>query len=220
CTRVVGADQLVRFGREEAEEINGDFPFLQFPDRPPLRRPYASEECKRPRLVQGEPDWRPCAIRKRLILGETRERNNAAILNSEPPPPVRGVDVANVRHAWVRLPTDKIFGRRWHPPPSQCQLAAFRLIPDNRGRVIRKYRRHGRHVASAIVHHTRPVADRLLIGCYSVEIAQGSALLIATCCASARQCRGEPSAGHRGPMPRPRQPARPHIQTRAIGQSG
>src|SRR5208283_366553 len=128
CLRVVSADQLVRFGREEAEEINGDFPFLQFPDRPPLRRPYASEECKRPRLVQGEPDWRPCAIRKRLILRETRERNNAAILNSEPPPPVRGVDVANVRHAWVRLPTDKIFGRRWHPPPSQCQLAAFRLI--------------------------------------------------------------------------------------------
>ena len=153
---------------------------------------------------------------------KAREGDNAAILDAEPPTPVRRVDVADVRHARIRLLADKIFGRGRHPPPNQCQLAAFGLISDDRGCVVREDGRHGLHVAGAVAHHAGPVANRLLVRRHRVEVAQGSALLTATCCASARQCRDELVAGRRGLTPRlrPQRPARRHFQTRAVGRSG
>ena len=53
--RVIGADQLVRFGRQEGEDVNGSLALLQFPDRGPLasrcrqRRPVAASRSRRTR---------------------------------------------------------------------------------------------------------------------------------------------------------------------------
>ena len=69
---VIGADDAVRLGGEEGEQVVGGLAFLDLPDRRPAR-PDAGEEGERPGLVEGEPDGRPRTVRQRLVLGKAGE---------------------------------------------------------------------------------------------------------------------------------------------------
>ena len=111
-------------------------PFLDLPHRGP-GRPDAGEEGERPGLVEGEPDRRPRAVGQRLVLGEAGEGHEAAMLGSEPGPPVRRRRLPDVGDAAIDLLAGEVLRRRRHAPARHDELAALRSVADDRRAVVR-----------------------------------------------------------------------------------
>lgn len=97
-----GSDQLVRLGCQEGENVICRFAFPHLSDGGPAC-PDAREESKRPRLVEGKPDWWTGAVREQLVLRETSERHDTPALNAKPAPPVQGFDIADIGDARIGL---------------------------------------------------------------------------------------------------------------------
>jgi len=94
-------DLFVQFGRRSAKMSLAVSP--SFPDGGPAR-PDAGEEGQRPGLVEGEPNRRAGAVRQHLVLGKTRPRHHAAVLDSEPAWSGRASGMNRISTASTKIP--------------------------------------------------------------------------------------------------------------------
>src|SRR5215212_6179445 len=94
------SDLAVRLRGQEGKEVVRRLTLLDLPHRGP-GRPDAGETRQRTHFVECEPDWRAAAVRQHLVLGKACERHRAAMLDPEPAPPMRRLDVADVGNARI-----------------------------------------------------------------------------------------------------------------------
>jgi hypothetical protein len=107
-----------------------------------------------------------------FMLGKARERHHAAAFDAEPAPPMRGADVAHIGDAGIGIPAFQRKERRRHAPPRHGQLAAVRLVANDRRLIIRKDSWEWWQVARPVVHRARKLSDGVLTLRYRVEVAQ------------------------------------------------
>lgn len=132
--------------------------------------PKAGEEGERAFVRQGEPDhvlasgaW----IRLRRVFAKAGEGHETAMRRSAPRPPMRGGEVADVRHRRAGQ-----MRRRGHAPAGQRQFARpVRRRADDGGRLVREDAGLRRQVAGEIVQRADQVGDSLDVRSVAVEIA-------------------------------------------------
>jgi hypothetical protein len=71
------------------------------------------------------------AVRQHLILGKTRPGHHAAVLDSEPAPPMRRFDITDVSDTRIGVFAPQRKDGRGHPPPRHHQLATLGLVSDS-----------------------------------------------------------------------------------------
>ncbi len=130
-------DRRIWLRGQKAEQVRGDFAFLDLPGRCPAR-PNARKEHKRTVLLKREPDWLLRAARRQFVFGEACKWHQAGVLRPEPPPPMRGFDVANVGDTRIGpLALEREHQRR-HAPPRESHLSAVGAVSDDRRSVVGK----------------------------------------------------------------------------------
>jgi hypothetical protein len=155
--RMDGRDLGIGLCRQKPEQVSCNLALLNLLNRGPLG-PDPGEKSHRPIFVEREPDWLLGAARRQFVLGKTGERDETAVLWTEPPPPVRRHGIADIGDAGIGFLALEREQRRRHPPAGQDKLPdlrvlrALRALPHNRPALVGGEARKRRHVASPINH--------------------------------------------------------------------
>ena len=131
---------------------------LDLPHRGPVR-PDAGEEGERPALVEGEPDRRPRAVRRGLVLGKAGEGHEAAVLGPEPAPPVRRGDLRMLVTPRIDLLAGEVLGGVGMPQRAMTSSRPFGGVADDRRGVVRVDARQRRHVSEPVDQPIEEPAD-------------------------------------------------------------
>lgn len=160
-------DDSVRLASQKRKQVICRFAVLQLPDTAPCRNP---DPCEKRRLVGCHLEPGIACTLARPRFGEPFERDQASVLWSKPPPPVRRACVAHVGDASVDPRLAVKLGWRRQPPARASQDVSIALERDDRSRAVR-IDVAGLHVASMVIQVLEYLAHRFHGSRVVIEIA-------------------------------------------------